>query len=167
MAQKGSSAFSEPSRFSCFLVMDPTSPASVQSALRYWGCTIQAGAQISGAFAFISSHLDAESIARLKEDFSPLSLAFMPQFSIGSPVDWNTVLRDASSKGPRDLLSSSKSHTSSLLSPVKFDPGNKSVTLLMPGFEKSEIKLYQARSFFLLVGSLPYLSMLLNVLPSL
>lgn len=155
--QRGSSAFSEPSKFGCFIVMDPTSPASVQSALRYWGCTIQAGAQISGAFAFISSHVDAESVSRLKENFSPLSLAFMPKFSIGSPVDWNTVLHDASSKGPRDLLSSSKSHISSLLSPVKFDPGNRSVTLFMPGFEKSEIKLYQARSFFLLVGYCPNL----------
>ncbi|XP_022979170.1 uncharacterized protein At1g26090, chloroplastic [Cucurbita maxima] len=145
MLEKGSSAIAEPRRFSCFIVMDPTSPASVKSALRYWGCTIQAGAQISGAFASISSGLDAESAARLKENFLPLPLAFMPQISVGSPVDWNTVLPDASSKGPRNLLSSSKSHSSNLLSPVKFDPGNKSVTLLMPGFEKSEIRLYQYR----------------------
>ncbi|KAA0034522.1 ArsA_ATPase domain-containing protein [Cucumis melo var. makuwa] len=144
--EKGSSAFAEPRKFSCYIVMDPTSPASVQSALRYWGCTIQAGAQICGALAFTSSHFNAEASASLKEKFSPLSLAFIPQFSIGSSVDWNTVLRDASSKGPRDLLSSSKSLTSSLIPPVKFDPGNKSVTLLMPGFGKSEIKLYQARS---------------------
>uniref|UniRef100_A0A9I9D2V0 ArsA_ATPase domain-containing protein n=1 Tax=Cucumis melo TaxID=3656 RepID=A0A9I9D2V0_CUCME len=145
--EKGSSAFAEPRKFSCYIVMDPTSPASVQSALRYWGCTIQAGAQICGALAFTSSHFNAEASASLKEKFSPLSLAFIPQFSIGSSVDWNTVLRDASSKGPRDLLSSSKSLTSSLIPPVKFDPGNKSVTLLMPGFGKSEIKLYQARMF--------------------
>lgn len=151
MLQKGSSAFAEPRKFSCYIVMDPTSPASVQSALRYWGCTIQAGAQISGALAFISSDLNAESTASLKEKFSPLSLAFMPQFSTGSSVDWNTVLRDVSSRGPRDLLSLSKSLTGSLPSPVKFDPGNKSVTLLMPGFGKSEIKLYQARSFSLLM----------------
>lgn len=157
MVQKGSSAFAEPRKFSCFIVMDPTSPASVQSALRYWGCTIQAGAQICGALAFISSHFNAEASASLKEKFSPLSLAFIPQFSTGSSVDWNTVLRDASSKGPRDLLSSSKTLTSSLIPPVKFDPGNKSVTLLMPGFGKSEIKLYQARSFSLLIGSFPYL----------
>ncbi|KAL0538784.1 hypothetical protein IC582_022942 [Cucumis melo] len=143
--EKGSSAFAEPRKFSCYIVMDPTSPASVQSALRYWGCTIQAGAQICGALAFTSSHFNAEASASLKEKFSPLSLAFIPQFSIGSSVDWNTVLRDASSKGPRDLLSSSKSLTSSLIPPVKFDPGNKSVTLLMPGFGKSEIKLYQYR----------------------
>uniref|UniRef100_A0A0A0KWD0 Anion-transporting ATPase-like domain-containing protein n=1 Tax=Cucumis sativus TaxID=3659 RepID=A0A0A0KWD0_CUCSA len=143
--EKGSSAFAEPRKFSCFIVMDPTSPASVQSALRYWGCTIQAGAQICGALAFISSHFNAEASASLKEKFSPLSLAFIPQFSTGSSVDWNTVLRDASSEGPRDLLSSSKTLTSSLIPPVKFDPGNKSVTLLMPGFGKSEIKLYQYR----------------------
>ncbi|XP_008446550.2 uncharacterized protein At1g26090, chloroplastic isoform X2 [Cucumis melo] len=143
--EKGSSAFAEPRKFSCYIVMDPTSPASVQSALRYWGCTIQAGAQICGALAFTSSHFNAEASASLKEKFSPLSLAFIPQFSIGSSVDWNTVLGDASSKGPRDLLFSSKSLTSSLIPPVKFDPGNKSVTLLMPGFGKSEIKLYQYR----------------------
>ncbi|KAL4015704.1 hypothetical protein IC575_023297 [Cucumis melo] len=143
--EKGSSAFAEPRKFSCYIVMDPTSPASVQSALRYWGCTIQAGAQICGALAFTSSHFNAEASASLKEKFSPLSLAFIPQSSIGSSVDWNTVLGDASSKGPRDLLFSSKSLTSSLIPPVKFDPGNKSVTLLMPGFGKSEIKLYQYR----------------------
>uniref|UniRef100_F6HSS4 Uncharacterized protein n=2 Tax=Vitis TaxID=3603 RepID=F6HSS4_VITVI len=31
------------------------------------------------------------------------------------------------------------------MEPVKFDPSKKSVSLLMPGFDKSEIKLYQYR----------------------
>jgi hypothetical protein len=58
--QQGSSALSERSMFGCYLVMDPDIPTSVNSALRYWGCTLQAGVQVSGATGICSSHLNEE-----------------------------------------------------------------------------------------------------------
>ncbi|RVX13549.1 Uncharacterized protein, chloroplastic [Vitis vinifera] len=42
--ERGSSAFREPHEFGYYLVVEPNNPALVSSALRYWGCAIQAGA---------------------------------------------------------------------------------------------------------------------------
>ncbi|KAF2316158.1 hypothetical protein GH714_041497 [Hevea brasiliensis] len=57
MLELRSSAFSDPCKFGCFLVMDPNNPTSVNSATRYWGCAIQAGAQVSGAFGIAPPHI--------------------------------------------------------------------------------------------------------------
>lgn len=142
LMQRGSSAFSEPQKFSCFLVMHPNCPISVNSALRYWGCTIQTGAQVSGALGVASPYLSDLSAERVKKTFSPLPFAFIPQFPVSTPVDWNEILLNSVGKDAKDLLSLPASQTSDISS-VKFDPARKSVTLLMPGFDKSEIKLYQ------------------------
>lgn len=144
MLERGSSNFSEPHKFSCFLMMHPDSPISVNSALRYWGCTIQAGAQVSGAFGIASPHLNVESMETVKKIFSPLPFAFIPQFQVRFPLDWNEILLNTVSKDAKNLLSVPASHSSNMSS-VKFDSAKKSVTLLMPGFDKSEIKLYQYR----------------------
>ncbi|KAF3432574.1 hypothetical protein FNV43_RR27314 [Rhamnella rubrinervis] len=142
MLERGSSVFSGSQKFGCFLVMDPDNPTSVNSALRYWGCAIQAGAHVSGALGIASPHLHTDLQERAKETFSPLPFAFIPHLSIGSALDWNTIVLN-SMNGAWDLLSPVSS--SSMISPVKFDAAKKSVTLLMPGFDKSEIKLYQYR----------------------
>ena len=145
--QRGSSAFSEPHKFSCFLMMHPDSPISVNSALRYWGCTIQAGAQVSGAFGIASPHLNVESMETVKKTFSPIPFAFIPQFQFSFPLDWNQILLNTVSEDAKNLLSVPARHSSNMSS-VKFDSAKKSVTLLMPGFDKSEIKLYQVRPPF-------------------
>jgi hypothetical protein len=145
--QRGSSAFSEPHKFGCFLVMDPNSPISVNSALRYWGCAIQAGAQVSGAFGIAPPHLNVESVERVKENFLPLPFAFIPQSQVGFPLDWNEIMLNTVGKDAKNLLSLPASNSNNLSS-VKFDPAKKSVTLFMPGFDKSEIKLYQVRASF-------------------
>ncbi|XP_015895761.3 uncharacterized protein At1g26090, chloroplastic [Ziziphus jujuba] len=142
--ERGSSAFSGSQRFGCFLVMDPDNLVSVNSALRYWGCAIQAGAHVSGALGIGSPHLNTESVERAKKTFSPLPFASIPHISVGSALDWKKILlKDVN--GARELLSVPGSGSSSIISPVKFDAAKKSVTLLMPGFDKSEIKLYQYR----------------------
>lgn len=146
--QSGSSIFSEPHKFGCFLVMHPNSPISVNSALRYWGCTIQAGAQVSGAFGIDSPNLNEELMEQVKRTFSPLPFAFTPQFQVDSPLDWNEVTLNTVGKDAKNLLFLPPSQTSDMSS-VKFDPEKKSVTLLMPGFDKSEIKLYQVCHLFL------------------
>ncbi|EOY02157.1 P-loop containing nucleoside triphosphate hydrolases superfamily protein isoform 4 [Theobroma cacao] len=141
----GSSTFSEPHQFGCFLVMNPNIPTSISSALRYWGCTMQAGTQVSGAFAIASPDLDVESMENVKKSFFPLPLAFIPNLSMGSPQDWNAIMLSNTSEGARDLLSLPAGQKYSIVSSINFDVARKSVTLLMPGFDKSEIKLYQYR----------------------
>ena len=147
MLQRGSSAFSDPQKFGCFLVMDLNNQISVNSAFRYWGCAIQAGACVSGALGIVSPNLDVESIERVKETFSPLPYAFIPQLSIDSTLDWKTIISNDVNKGARNLLSMPATGSSRLISPVEFNAAKRTVTLLLPGFDKSEIKLYQVRLF--------------------
>lgn len=144
MMQRGSSIIAEPDKFSCYVVVDPRSSASLASALRYWGCVIQAGAQVSGALAFASSNDAAELREKVDKSFSPLPYAFIPHLSVDSRLEWNHIMQDACSKDARKFLAVTSNGTR--IHPVKFDPANKTVTLLMPGFDKSEIKLYQVCS---------------------
>ena len=145
--QQGSSAFYEPSRFGCYLVMDPNIPTSVNAALRYWGCTLQAGAQVSGAIGISSPRFNEESLEGVKKNFLPLPFAFIPHLSIGYPPEWNSVMLNTVGHDARTLFSLPASHSNSMAPPVKFDAAEKSVTLFMPGFDKSEIKLYQVYPF--------------------
>ncbi|KAF9601879.1 hypothetical protein IFM89_023798 [Coptis chinensis] len=75
-------SFLEPSKFGCYLMIDPNSPTSVKSALRYWGCAIQ-----SGAFGLTTKQSCAESTELIHKSFSPLPSAFMPYLSTNSPID--------------------------------------------------------------------------------
>ncbi|KAK7348881.1 hypothetical protein VNO80_23627 [Phaseolus coccineus] len=145
MLERGSSAFLNPQKFGCFLVMDPNSPTSINSALRYWGCTIQAGAQVSGAFGITSQQDNLESLERAKKEFSPLPSAFISRLLMNNPIDWGRVLLDTDNEGARHLLNSLPSQVGVMPSPVRFDIKRRAVTLFMPGFDKSEIKLYQYR----------------------
>ncbi|CAL5419105.1 unnamed protein product [Camellia sinensis] len=135
----------EPSRFGCYLVMDPNSPTSVNSALRYWGCTIQAGAQVSGAFGTVSPSSRVESMETVEKNFSPLPYSLIPTISMEPSRNWNEILLNEISKDAQELLSVQTSHNIPIVPSVRFDPAKKSVTLFMPGFDKSEIKLYQFR----------------------
>ncbi|KAH0916081.1 hypothetical protein HID58_030527 [Brassica napus] len=138
--ETGASTLRDPDRFRSFLVMDPNNPMSVKSALRYWGCTIQAGSHASAAFA-ISSSPSSESNKITREEFVPLSFASASVPFTSNGLDWDKILLDQANCSVRELLSG----TVSLTPPVTFDTAKKSVTLFMPGFDKSEIKLYQYR----------------------
>ena len=91
-----------------------------------------------------SPHSDVESDEIVK-NFSPLPFALCPHFLMGFLLDWNAIISSNPSENARDLLSApaSSNNSSNVMEPVKFDPSKKSVSLLMPGFGKSEIKLYQ------------------------
>ncbi|KAI8539230.1 hypothetical protein RHMOL_Rhmol09G0165400 [Rhododendron molle] len=141
--KRGSSVFEETSRFGCYLVMDPNSPTSVNSALRFWGCAIQAGAKVSGAFGVASPNSSGESIGTVKKKFSPLPCSLIPHLSVIPSPDWNEILLNETSAHAKELLSLNTRHNIAVVPSVRFDPANKSVTLFMPGFDKSEIKLYQ------------------------
>ncbi|KAL3037652.1 hypothetical protein AAZX31_01G081800 [Glycine max] len=135
MLERGSSAFSNPQKFGCFLVMDPNNPTSINSALRYWGCTIQAGAQVSGAFGITSQQENLESFERAKKEFSPLPSAFVSRLSMNNPIDWSILLQDTSNEDARHLLNSVSSQGGDMPSAVRFDIKRKSATLFMPGFD--------------------------------
>ncbi|KAH7840823.1 hypothetical protein Vadar_022049 [Vaccinium darrowii] len=143
--ERGSSVFEEPSRFGCYLMMDPNSPTSVNSALRFWGCAIQAGAQVSGAFGIASPNSRETSIETVKKNFSPLPCSLIPHLSMTTPPDWNEIMLNEISEAAKELLSVKRRHNVPVVPSVRFDSATKSITLFMPGFDKSEIKLYQFR----------------------
>lgn len=143
--ERGASAFSDPQKFGCYIVADPCNPFSVNTALRYWGCAIQSGANISGAFGITSHQSPTEIIERAKKSFSPLPFALIPNLPTYSSVDLDMILLEPQSKDARNLLYLPTEKAKKLASSVKFDHVKKCVTLFMPGFDKSEIKLYQYR----------------------
>ncbi|GAB2297082.1 hypothetical protein Dimus_031182 [Dionaea muscipula] len=150
--ERKSSSFAEPDKFGCYVVMDPCSPVSRSAALRYWGCAIQAGAQVSGAFGVTSAGSCGELEAvesSMKTTLSPLPFALITKLSMDShsPPDWDAIMQNSFGEKARKLLhlpGRGKASTS-ILPSVKYDLQNKSITLFMPGFNKSEIKLYQYR----------------------
>ncbi|XP_043716470.1 uncharacterized protein At1g26090, chloroplastic [Telopea speciosissima] len=141
--ERASAAFAEPLKFGSYIVMDTNCPMSVRAALRYWGCAIQAGAHVAGAFGIARPQSSPASVD-VVQDFSPLPFACMPSLSMGS-VDWNSVLLGRLGEDAQNLLSAPASGCDRFQSPVKFDLVRKSISLFMPGFDKSEIKLYQYR----------------------
>lgn len=138
LLEKISLWFTDPSKLACFLVMDPRGSISVSSALRYWGCTIQAGAQICGAFGYAED--PSEMHQGVAEKFLPLSFSSLPFLPTDSSADWGRALNSLNQNTKGLLRNTSKVYPS-----VSFDSAQKSVTLFMPGFDKSEIKLYQYR----------------------
>ncbi|PWA51554.1 P-loop containing nucleoside triphosphate hydrolases superfamily protein [Artemisia annua] len=145
MLEKGSSFITNPELFGCYLVMDLSDPMSINSALRYWGCAVQAGALVSGAFGVTRSGYDQDHLETAKKTFSPLPFASYPSVSFSDPLKWEDIMHNGQRNDAQELLNASKSGSGEYMQPVTFDPVNKTVTLLMPGFDKSEIKLYQYR----------------------
>ncbi|KAF3332719.1 Anion-transporting ATPase [Carex littledalei] len=130
LIEKTSLWLTNPRNFGCYIVMDLTRPSSISAALRYWGCAIQAGTHVSAAFGFLPQVSPFEKEA--SEKFSPLPFSIIP---LDSSVDSFT-------SSAKDLL---KCRPNCKYSYVTFDPKEKVVTLFMPGFDKSEIKLFQYR----------------------
>ncbi|KAK9750543.1 hypothetical protein RND81_02G204000 [Saponaria officinalis] len=143
--EKGVSAFANPQKFGCYIVADPCNPVSVNTAMRYWGCTIQAGANVSGVFGITSHQHSAEIVGDLERSFSPLPFAMIPTIPHHSTFDWNKIISNTQSEGAISLLHLSKVKPKNVVSAVTFDPAKRCIVLFMPGFDKSEIKLYQYR----------------------
>lgn len=139
LLEKISVWFADPSKLACFLIMDPRTSISVSSALRYWGCTTQASGQICGAFGYTED--PSEMHREVAQKFLPLSLSFLPFLPNDSSVDWSRALSSLSQNTKEQLRNAS----TWVYPSVSFDSVQKSVTLFMPGFDKSEIKLYQYR----------------------
>ncbi|XP_062222220.1 uncharacterized protein At1g26090, chloroplastic [Phragmites australis] len=131
--------FADPSKLACFLIMDPRRSISVSSALRYWGCTTQAGGQICGAFGYTED--PSEMHQEVAQTFLPLAFSFLPFLSNDSSADWGRALSSLSQNTKEQL----RTTFTGVYPSVSFDSVQKLVTLFMPGFDKSEIKLYQYR----------------------
>lgn len=141
--QRGASTYADPQKFGCYVVVDPCNPISVNTALHYWGCTIQAGASISGVLGNPSRNSCVESVESVKNNFLPLTFALVPNLAKYSSLDWDMIISHTESKNARELFHLPNEKPSNIMSPVKFDPSKRCITLFMPGFAKSEIKLYQ------------------------
>ncbi|KAL5212018.1 hypothetical protein ABZP36_022865 [Zizania latifolia] len=139
LLQRISVWFADPSKFACFLIMDPRRSISVSAALRYWGCTTQAGASICGAFGYTEQ--PSEMHQGVAEKFLPLSFSLLPFVPTDSSADWSRVINSLS-PNTKELL---RDTSGKVYPSVSFDSAQKLVTLFMPGFDKSEIKLYQYR----------------------
>lgn len=137
--QKASASFTDSSKFGCYLVMDTRSLMSVNAALRYWGCAIQAGTRIHGVLGF--SPQSSGVTETIIQKFSPLPFGCLPYVSTEESVDLSALINSLN----RDLKVLFQSSYGNFQSAVTFDSSQKSVTLFMPGFNKSEIKLYQVR----------------------
>ncbi|OAE20730.1 hypothetical protein AXG93_154s2050 [Marchantia polymorpha subsp. ruderalis] len=132
--------FADPKRFGCYIVTDFRSQLASETALRYWGCAVQAGVYVSGALHVGSpenSDLLSDSV---REKYDPLALGEVPLLSFRAPPDWKKVLSEFQAG---DLLES-KQKTAAPPG-VVFDKSARTVTLFLPGFAKSEIKLSQWR----------------------
>lgn len=132
--------FQDPKRFSCFLVTNPANSISVDTALRYWGSATQAGVHVAGAlYPSLESATPPDS-AEFGKKFAPLPVAALPHLSFaGSPPNWEEALGQLS-KDAKGVMSGT---AGSIPAPVTFDQAARTVTLFLPGFQKSDIKLSQ------------------------
>ncbi|KVH96309.1 Anion-transporting ATPase-like domain-containing protein [Cynara cardunculus var. scolymus] len=112
LLENGSSFITNPHLFGCYLVTDLNNPISLNSALRYWGCAVQAGALISGAFGVTHLSCSEEHLETAKRTFSPLPFASYPPISFKTPLNWEDIMHNGHSNDARDLLSTSKSGSS-------------------------------------------------------
>jgi HSP20 family molecular chaperone IbpA len=135
--------FQDPQRFSCFLVTNPCSQIAVDTALRYWGCAAQAGVYVAGALYPKLATDTAPLASAIEEGFSPLRISGIPFLSFESPPDWDEVIRRMSQQ-TKDVLDG-RSQAKPIPPPVTFDQSARTVTLFLPGFNKSDVKLSQWR----------------------
>jgi arsenite-transporting ATPase len=133
--------FQDPQRFSCFLVTNPCSQIAVDTALRYWGCAAQAGVYVAGALYPKLATDTAPLALTIEEGFSPLRISGIPFLSFESPPDWDEVIRRMSQQ-TKDVLDG-RSQAKPIPPPVTFDQSARTITLFLPGFNKSDVKLSQ------------------------
>lgn len=133
--------FQDPKRFACFLVTNPSNSISVDTALRYWGCATQAGVHVAGTLYPFSSPEAPAPDAEFGEKFVPLSVAGLPYVAFDSPPNWDEAVGRLSEEAKG--IMSGTSQAGSIPAPVTFNQAARTVTLFLPGFQKSDIKLSQ------------------------
>ncbi|KAL2612740.1 hypothetical protein R1flu_024432 [Riccia fluitans] len=132
--------FSDPRRFGCYIVTDFRNQLASDSALRYWGCAVQAGVVVSGAFYTATPENSDLLSDAVRESYGPLALGEVPPLSFTTSPDWKKVLTEFEAG---DMLNGKQLPAAP--PGVVFDKAARTVTLFLPGFAKSEIKLSQWR----------------------
>ncbi|KAH9289380.1 hypothetical protein KI387_033497, partial [Taxus chinensis] len=139
---------SEISRFKCIckptevFLLSCNGPQLVKIALRYRGCVIQADTNVSGAFYLASSSNGASNKGPIEENFLPLTIVGVPFLSMDSIINWDINI-NCLNEDARKFITL-KSGNSRSISPVTFDQTKKTLTLFLPRFDKSDIRLSQA-----------------------
>lgn len=139
--EKISQTFADSKRFACYLMMDPSNQLSVSAALRYWGCAMQAGVRVTGAF-YADTPANGEQTHAFKESFAPLIVASLPALPLSSDADWEKAISSLSNNAKMLL---EKDNFGDIPVPVEYNMKEQTVAFFLPGFEKSEIKLSQWR----------------------
>ena len=125
--------------------MDPCNDLSIRAAMRYWGCAMQAGIRVTGGFY---ADTTSREMSDVKEKFSPLILSSLPSFPLEPDINWSKLI---STMAHETKLLLEKDHGGGTPSPVEFNIQEKKVAFLLPGFDKTEIKLSQVSSHKLLI----------------
>lgn len=139
--EKIAKTFADSRRFACYLVMDPNNPLSVSAALRYWGCAMQSGARVAGAF-YAEVPGDEQQRSSLKNGFTPLTITHLPVLTVTSKIDWEKALARVNDNAKMLLM---KDNSDGIPEPVEYNVKEQTVTFFLPGFQKSEIRLSQWR----------------------
>eukprot|EP00899_Mesostigma_viride_P018939 jgi/Mesvir1/27046/Mv20742-RA.1 len=139
--QRASDAFSNPSKFTCFLVADGSCRPSIESAHRMWGCAMQAGMHVGGLFVSrVPSASAAEQIKSVTTEFDPLVVVQLPQVGPGGGMEaWAPLMKSF----PSDL--DARTCNPAMPRPYVIDEAASTVELFLPGFDKKEVKLSQWR----------------------
>lgn len=137
---------SDSKRVLVFLVAPADQSSAIAAARRIWGCTTQAGACVSGVLMHPGEAPSGQaSLTRAADAFPDLPAVLLPALKSGNPggsLDsaaevllsdsaTNAVLNGKGVPAPRQ--------------PVVIDVAMSTVSIFLPGFEKSEVKLQQVR----------------------
>lgn len=101
---------------------------------------MQAGVNVSGAVHIAAGGGSEAWSDSILEDYSPLTLAEIPHFSFEKSPDWTKLLSSLHPQFGEILQGQSTRH---IPPPVAIDKSSNTVTLFLPGFPKSEVKLSQ------------------------
>ncbi|XP_002967033.2 uncharacterized protein At1g26090, chloroplastic [Selaginella moellendorffii] len=138
--------FANPNTFSSYIVTDPRSKLTEKTALRYWGCAVQAGVHVAGVV-----HHQNSRAQTWKEGFSSLPVASIPELTFGeSPPSWEQILSSLD-KQTCEVLRGDGSSVST--PPVSLDHSSGTVTCFLPGFDKADVKLSQLKRSELLLDA--------------
>jgi anion-transporting ArsA/GET3 family ATPase len=128
LLEQAQAAVNNPQRVAAFLVSTPDS-ISLASARYLWGSAQQMGITVAGLL--LNQASNGSSAPTVQEQFSPLPITPLPTIT---PGDWQPLmaalpnLRSAATTAPR---------------PLSIDIPAGKITLFLPGFDKTQVKLSQ------------------------
>jgi anion-transporting ArsA/GET3 family ATPase len=123
--EQGQAAIADPARIAAYLITTD-SPLAIATARQLWGTAQQVGLTVGGVLLNQSSHLPPVSTS-----FAPLTVTSLPSVQ---PNQW------------QPLIDALPDFTSVLSAPrpITVDLAARQVSLFLPGFDKTQVKLSQS-----------------------